>query len=145
MATRAQRILLVEDEPGLLNLLRTLLTPDGHDITTCTTGAEAIATLEDHEFDLVITDLGLPGADGWEVARAAKAKRPEVRVAMASGWTGELEDSSDLLARGVDLLVPKPYRIQAIRDAVHKVTTLASVSSEAEAELPKPLRLIETP
>lgn len=120
LATRVQRILLVEDEPAQLNLLRTILSPDGHQITACASGSEAIATLDEQEFDLVITDLGLPGVDGWEVAQAAKARLPGVRVAMASGWTGELEDSSDLTDRGVDLLVRKPYRIQAIRDAVHK-------------------------
>ena len=70
----------------------------------------------------MITDLGMPDVDGWEIARAAKARRADTRVALVTGWAGEVADRGDLAARGVDTVISKPYRIQTIRDAVAEAT-----------------------
>ena len=56
--------------------------------------------------------------NGWEVAAAAKARRPGLQVGLVTGWAGEFTDGEDLHARGVDFVVSKPYRLQTIRDAV---------------------------
>jgi CheY-like chemotaxis protein len=116
------RILVVEDERMLGDQLRAILSIDGHAVRVCGGGAEGITALDDEEFDLVITDLGMPDVDGWEVARAAKERRPRARVALVTGWAGEVADRSDLVERGVDAVISKPYRIQTIRDAVAAVT-----------------------
>lgn len=114
----AFRVLVVEDEPILCEQLRAILSLDGHYVRVCDGGQAALAALDREEFDVVITDLGMPGVDGWEVAAAAKARRPTVQVGLVTGWAGELAGGEDLQARGVDFVVSKPYRLQTIRDAV---------------------------
>jgi CheY-like chemotaxis protein/two-component sensor histidine kinase len=116
------RVLVVEDEPILCEQLRAILSIDGHDVRVCTGGPDGLAALSAADFDLVITDLGMPEVDGWEIARVAKARRPETRVALVTGWAGEIADRGDLGERGVDCVISKPYRIQTIRDAVAEVT-----------------------
>lgn len=115
---RAFRVLVVEDEPILGEQLRAILSLDGHHVRVCDSGQHALAALDGEEFDVVITDLGMPGVNGWEVAAAAKARRPGVPVGLVTGWAGELAGGEDLQARGVDFVVSKPYRLQTIRDAV---------------------------
>ena len=87
----------------------------------CNGGPEGLAALGADNYDLVITDLGMPDVDGWEIARAAKTRRPAPRVALVTGWAGEIADREDLADRGVDCVISKPYRIQTIRDAVAQV------------------------
>ena len=120
--TDAIRVLVVEDEPILCEQLRAILSIDGHDVRVCPGGPAGLEALQTEDYDLVITDLGMPDVDGWEIARAAKAHRPETRVALVTGWAGEVSDRSDLTERGVDCVISKPYRIQTIRDAVGDVT-----------------------
>lgn len=117
----ALRVLVVDDEVMLGGQLRVILNMDGHQVRVCQRGAEAIAALASEPFDLVITDLGMPGVNGWDVAREAKARHPSVRVGLITGWAGELNDAAELARGGVDFVIAKPYRIQTIRDAVSKV------------------------
>jgi CheY-like chemotaxis protein len=118
----AIRVLVVEDEPILCEQLRAILSIDGHAVRVCPGGPAGLEALETGDYDLVITDLGMPDVDGWEIARTAKARRPETRAALVTGWAGEVSDRSDLQDRGVDCVISKPYRIQTIRDAVGEVT-----------------------
>lgn len=116
------RILVVEDEPILCEQLRAILSIDGHDVRICLGGQAGLQALKNDDYDLVITDLGMPEVDGWQIARAAKARGPTMRVALVTGWAGEVADRTDLSERGVDCVISKPYRIQTIRDAVADVT-----------------------
>ncbi len=120
-ASAAIRVLVVEDEPILCEQLRAILSIDGHDVQVCPGGPAGLAALSNEDYDLVITDLGMPDVDGWEIARAAKKRRPATRVALVTGWAGEVADRTDLHDRGVDCVISKPYRIQTIRDAVAEV------------------------
>jgi CheY-like chemotaxis protein len=118
----AIRVLVVEDEPILCEQLRAILSIDGHAVQVCPGGPAGLEALQSGDYDLVITDLGMPDVDGWQIARAAKERSPETRVALVTGWAGEVSDRSDLQDRGVDCVISKPYRIQTIRDAVGEVT-----------------------
>jgi len=119
LATEGLRILVVEDEAMLAEQLRSILSLDGHSIRVCSSGAEALDALN-QEFDLVITDLGMPGIGGRDVAAAAKARFPNMRVGVVTGWAGDLLESGSPGGPDVDFVVPKPYRIQTIREAVAK-------------------------
>ena len=116
------RVLVVEDEPILCEQLRAILNIDGHEVRVCLGGQAGLEALKNEDYDLVITDLGMPEVDGWEIAHAAKARHPTTRVALVTGWAGEVADRTDLSDRGVDCVISKPYRIQTIRDAVADVT-----------------------
>jgi PAS domain S-box-containing protein len=111
------RVLVIDDEREVGDVLHDLLTRDGHAAVVCS-DAESGLTRFDHEsFDLVITDLGMPGVSGWEVARLIKLRRPGTPVAMVTGW-GDRIDPSEAAARGVDYVVAKPFKRENIREVV---------------------------
>src|SRR5262249_39917405 len=114
---RKGRILVIDDEREVGDVLKDVLTRDGHQVVFCTDGESGIASLEKEAFDLVITDLGMPGISGWEVARLVKHSRPGTPVAMVTGW-GDRIDPVDAESRGVDYVVAKPFKRDGIREMV---------------------------
>ena len=116
-ATPALRILAVDDEPTLAGLRSRVLTAEGHAVVTATTPEAALAHLEAGHFDLLITDLGLgTGMNGWELIERARARRPHIRVVLATGWGPEI-DQATARERGVEAVVSKPYRGEVLRRA----------------------------
>ncbi|PYN84659.1 MAG: hypothetical protein DMD89_38780, partial [Candidatus Rokuibacteriota bacterium] len=105
-SSRKGRILVIDDEREVGDVLKDALTRDGHQVVYCTDGESGIACVEKEAFDLVITDLGMPGISGWEVARIVKQVRPGTPVAMVTGW-GDRIDPVDAEGRGVDYVVAK--------------------------------------
>jgi CheY-like chemotaxis protein len=94
--------------------LTTVLTGDGHSVVACADGARAIAALDAGDFDFVITDLGMPGLSGWDVARAVKERRPSTPVAMVTGWSEQI-DVAQAGTEGIDYVIAKPFRRADIR------------------------------
>jgi two-component system cell cycle response regulator CpdR len=80
------RILLAEDDDSLRGFLGRALERAGHEVTICENGDEAIASLDDGPWDLLLTDIVMPGADGIEVAREAAQRQPEVRIMFITGF-----------------------------------------------------------
>jgi CheY-like chemotaxis protein len=115
--SRKGRVLVVEDEDEVREILANVLRSDGHTVVACCDGDRALTALESDGFDLVITDLGMPGLSGWDVARAAKDLRPGTPVAMVTGWSEQI-DPAVAVAEGVDYLIAKPFRRQEIRAMV---------------------------
>lgn len=118
----AQRlsILLVDDEPEVRQVLAEALREAGHRVTEARDGQEALGVLERGRFDLLITDLGMPGMPGSELARRARAAGKVEAVALITGWGLEGEDRA-LREVGVDLVLQKPF---AVRDAVSQLVGL---------------------
>ena len=79
------RILLAEDDDSLRGFLGRALERAGHEVTICENGDEAIASLDDGPWDLLLTDIVMPGADGIEVAREAAQRQPELRIMFITG------------------------------------------------------------
>ncbi|MHC1725249.1 MAG: ATP-binding protein [Syntrophobacteraceae bacterium] len=123
------RLLLVEDDLHILNLLRDMLRLKGHKVMSTADGAEALKLIDTHDFDLVLTDLGMPSVSGWEIARRTKAKNPKTPVIMITGWGAQYEDE-DLAARGVDLMLAKPLSWGEMMRSIEKLL-LGSQSSNA--------------
>jgi GAF domain-containing protein/CheY-like chemotaxis protein len=111
------RCLVVDDEEAVAAVLGDMLTAAGHRVEVVDSGQEAIARFGAESFDLVLTDLAMPGMTGWEVARAVKAMAPTTCVVLVSGFGVELSPE-DLRAHGVDLVLAKPLRLQDIDHAV---------------------------
>ncbi len=112
-------ILVVDDEPLVSKSIQMLLQADGHKVTVVGTGAEALALLDEFQFDLVIMDLTMPGMNGDELALAIKERYPGLPVLMATAYAESLTLSSKPLA-GVDFLMGKPFSRQELRDAIAK-------------------------
>jgi DNA-binding response OmpR family regulator len=108
---------VIDDEQEVGDVLRDLLTRDGHSVVVCGDADTGLAQFEAEAFDLVITDLGMPGVSGWEVARQVKLWRPSTRVAMVTGW-GDRIDPAEAEPRGVDFIVAKPFKREQIREVV---------------------------
>ena len=116
------RILLIDDDPMLLQSLRDSLENEGHDVAIANGGQAGIdafdaAKAEGKPFPVVITDLGMPHVDGRKVASTIKAGSPSTRVIMLTGWGNSLIAESDR-PPGVDLILGKPPRLADLRAAL---------------------------
>jgi PAS domain S-box-containing protein len=119
-SARVARILVVDDEPKLAQLLRSFLELQGHRVWTVTEGAAAVTLLSDHVFDLLLTDLGMPEMSGWDVAREARRLRPHLPVIMVSGWGAQI-DPQQVAESGVAEVVQKPYTFETIHQVIESV------------------------
>lgn len=122
-SSRPGVILAIDDEVGLCHMLGYMLRVDGYEVVPCASGEEGLELFRARQFDVVFTDLGMPGMSGWEVARAIKALAPDVPVVLVTGWGVELEPES-LAEHGVDLLVCKPFRTSDVRRVVAEAMRL---------------------
>ena len=107
------RILVVDDEPPVLELLGRLCAREGHDVTLTKTAGEALGELRAHGFDMLLTDLALPDLDGLALVRRARAMQPAIMPIVITGHTGQALESV-LLAGATDLLL-KPFRAPELR------------------------------
>ncbi|WP_262422270.1 response regulator [Brevundimonas denitrificans] len=80
------RILLAEDDGSLRGFLTPPLSGAGHEVTACENGDDAVDALEDGPWDLLLTDIVMPGADGIEVARIAANRQPGLRIMFITGF-----------------------------------------------------------
>lgn len=103
-------ILLAEDEPSTHELVLDMLRDRGFDVVSARDGNEALAQLAKREFDLVLSDVSMPGADGDEVLRRAKQIAPDTEVVITTGKP-ELFAASTWIASGASDLIRKPYEV----------------------------------
>jgi signal transduction histidine kinase len=110
LGQRRLRVLAVDDEPNLRDLVGLMLEREGHAVTQAASGEEALEHLEAGSFDLVISDVGMgAGINGWELGRQVRARFPGVRFALATGWGAQI-DPAEARAIGVEAIIAKPYR-----------------------------------
>jgi len=115
---RSLRILAVDDEPDIANMVSLMLQPFGHQMSVATSGEEALERLAAEPFDLVISDVGMGSRmNGWELADRVRNEYPSVRLVLATGWGAEI-DHEDARSRGVDAVVSKPFRIADLQRVV---------------------------
>ena len=88
------RILLAEDDDSLRGFLARALERAGHEVTSCADGEEAVTFL-DETWDLLLTDIVMPGMDGIEVARQAAARHPGLRIMFITGFAAVALAASD--------------------------------------------------
>src|SRR2546425_7073908 len=83
-----EKVLVVDDEVGMLTLLRNYLTREGYEVHTAPSGETALQFLEEQDFDVVLTDLRMGGMDGLALVRAIHATRPETQVVLMTAFGG---------------------------------------------------------
>ena len=111
------KILLIDDDIALLDVVSELLSFLGHTTVTAGEGIQALAEFNKGGFDIVITDLGLPGMSGWDIAKAIKLKDHNMPVMIISGWGAQISES-DICSAGVDLVLPKPFTHTQLKEAI---------------------------
>ena len=103
-----RRVLLVEDHMDSREFMTALLETEGHTVTPVSSVKEALERLdapEGEHFEVMITDIGLPDASGWDLIPKARARRPALRIGVVTGWEGHNAPSE-----GADFLLRKPIR-----------------------------------
>ncbi|MBU0483111.1 MAG: response regulator [Proteobacteria bacterium] len=105
---RKKKILLVDDEQSILNSFRKDFEYEGYEVTTAASGEEAIMKLQNNHFDLLVTDLSMPGVDGIGVLQEAKKQNPEIGAMILTGF-GDMNSAIGALRLGADDYLLKPY------------------------------------
>ncbi len=120
-------ILLVDDEAQILETTQLMLELDGHQVTTADGGAEALELLRESAepgepgiYDIVLTDLGMPGMNGLQLLAAIRAAGYALPCLLVTGWGAELA-GTDVEAAGAQAVLPKPFSVQQLRQALAAV------------------------
>ena len=118
MSRRASpRILLVDDERGILAALQRTLRREGYEILTAGSAAAARRVLDEQPVDLVLSDQKMPGSSGLEILREAARRRPEAARLLITGWPDEVP-AAELQRLGIRALIPKPWDADALKKAL---------------------------
>ena len=114
-------VMVVDDEPLVAGMLGTFLESLGHRASVFLDGAEAVQAFEGSQIDLALIDLGLPGMDGWEVARRIHEFGPETPIIVATGWNITVEDGLEQGA-SVNVVLRKPFAMSDLAAAIEDAT-----------------------
>ena len=117
------RILLAEDDDSLRAFLSRALQRAGYEVTACADGDEA-ATYLDEPWDLLLTDIVMPGVDGIEVARQAAARQVDLRIMFITGFAAVALAAGDQAPAGAKVL-SKPIHLREIVNEVEKMMAAA--------------------
>lgn len=117
---RKLRILMVDDEPLVRQVMQEYLTGDGHEVETAPDGKAALQTFLNGKFDLVITDRAMPEMNGDLLAEKIKEIAPKMPIIMLTGF-GELMKAKGEKPTGVDRLLSKPITIDGCRDVLAEI------------------------
>lgn len=123
------RILVIDDEETVRSVLSKMLSQVNHQVTVAMSGAEGVRLFQEKEFDMVLTDLGMPGMSGWDVCKSIKKINPAIPVGMITGWGLEVDKSRKDEA-GLDFVITKPFDFQQIVTVVsEKIESTPSLLS----------------
>ena len=102
------RILCVDDEAVILDSFRKILVLDGYCVDTVQTGQEALGLIQTHHYDFVFTDLKMPAMDGTEVVKSVRHMRPDIDVAVITGYA-TVETAVECMKYGAMDYIQKPF------------------------------------
>ena len=107
------RLLVVDDDLGILNLLNTILANEGYEVVTADCGRDGLAALERERPDLILLDVQMPGMSGFEVLAAIRQNHPNLPVIMITGFGSE-DVATQALRLGADDYLTKPLKVRNV-------------------------------
>ncbi|HEY3357437.1 MAG TPA: response regulator [Polyangia bacterium] len=113
MAERGPSLLVVDDEPGICEMLAFGLDPEGYAVTTARSGEEAVALCRQRAFELAITDFKMPGMDGAQTVEALKRLDPTLEIIVATGY-GSVETAVACMRHGAFDYIAKPFDLDRL-------------------------------
>ena len=128
------RILVVDDEPKLGRFVAEMLELDAHEVVRAGGGREALERLAAGAFDVVVTDLRMPGVDGLAVLRAARAATPAPEVVLMTAH-GSAESAVEAMKAGAADYVTKPFSMDELRMRVRRLADQAAAARRSEGLL----------
>ena len=122
------RLLVVDDEPNIAELMRIWFEPIGWDVVTAASGPEGVARAADRAPDAVVLDLMLPGYGGLEVLRRIRMIHPRVVVVLSTARDSD-DDRAAGLAAGADAYLVKPYSLVELEERLRELAGRRALSS----------------
>jgi CheY-like chemotaxis protein len=117
------RILAIDDQEMIRELLASMLDELKYPHKICADGLEGVKAFEEDNYDILITDLGLPDIDGWEVARRTRKLNPDLPVIVITGWgvkNEQVRENRDL----ADYVLAKPFRMEQLQELIVKASAV---------------------
>ena len=112
------RVLVADDAPEIRALIETILATDGHDVVTAADGLEALQRYRAESFDVICSDLDMPGLTGVELTRAVRADTADdVPILLVSG-SGSPRDIREAHEAGISAYLEKPFSVASLRGQV---------------------------
>src|SRR5436190_2541111 len=131
MTDQARHVLLVEDETPLRQAIAEQLSDRGYHVEQAESGEIAVALLADFAFDIILTDLRLPGIDGSAVVEAAVERYPDIVAIVITGY-GTVKDAVEAIKRGARDFVSKPFQIDELLHVLYSAIEQRRLRSENE-------------
>ena len=125
------KILIVDDELSIIEVLKSLLTRDGHTVTTSTDGRNALKKLKEDVFDLLITDIRLPEIDGITLLRQARELQSHLAVIVITAYA-KVDNAVEAMKNGAFDYVTKPFKFDEIRLTVQRALSYEQALAENE-------------
>jgi CheY-like chemotaxis protein len=113
--TSTLQVLVVDDDPMVREALQMALDAIGYPAVGAPNGQEAVELVKEQPFDVVVTDLGMPGMSGWKVAEEVKRLSPRTQVMILTGWGETIEPT-----RFVDETLSKPLELSVLREVMSR-------------------------
>ena len=129
MTIARKRILVVDDEPAIVSLLATFLREKGWDVSEAGSGTEGIDRLERGQYDVILTDLVMPGDSGIDLLRAAKEIHPDVEVILMTGYA-TADTAIEAMRGGAFHYIVKPLKIEELLNLAEKAFEQRRLSRE---------------
>ena len=129
MADTTKHLLIVEDEAALREVVAERLADQGYDVVQAANGEEAIDRLAEFAFDIVVTDLRLPGIDGGKVLEAAVTRYPDIIGIVVTGY-GTVKDAVAAIKRGATDFVTKPFQFDELLHVLDSALEQRRLKSE---------------
>lgn len=124
-----KRVLVVDDEPMIVSLLSTILREKGWDVTEARSGTDGIDQLDRARFDVILTDLVMPGDSGIDLLRAAKEIHPDVEVILMTGYA-TAETAIEAMRNGAFHYIMKPLKTEEVVNLVEKAYSQRQLQRE---------------
>ena len=116
---KIDKILVIDDDKDVCLVIKKILIRDNYYVEAYTDSRNALERFKSHPFDLVITDLLMPGLTGWDVALQVKENNPSIPVLLITGTPVNYSEE-ELLKRGINGLISKPMHLQKFLEIVAK-------------------------
>jgi two-component system, NtrC family, response regulator AtoC len=129
MTENTKHLLIVEDEAPLREAVAEQLADQGYQVVQASSGEEALARLAEFAFDIVITDLRLPGIDGGEVLETAVELYPDIIGIIVTGY-GTVKSAVDAIKRGVSDFITKPFQFEELQHVIDSALEQRRLKSE---------------
>jgi two-component system response regulator PilR (NtrC family) len=114
-----QKILVVDDEKSMSDFLEIMLRKEGYEVTSTTSGEKALELLDNNLYSMVLTDVRMPGTDGFEVLRKTKEVSPDTVVIMITAY-GSPEGAVTAIKEGAYDYITKPFRVEEVKLTIKK-------------------------